>query len=237
MKQHQILCLHGRHSNNDITEIQIHALQLPKRVQCVSLHGKTSKSTSFIFLFPRHDVAHTPIMFKAPHTTPTCFSALHAYSEGPWYAWDSVTETAVSKPLEESLKYLAKFLKENGPFDGVYGFSQGVAMITNFSHPSIWRDRFQFERCPWNFAILACGGASTCMSLDKDDSRTIEIPSFQIFGARDPIKPDSHVLERYWDASRKITYTHRKGHEIDLQILRVEKSLKSLLDNFLDKQL
>lgn len=126
------------------------------------------------------------------------------------------------------------FLKDNGPFDGVYGFSQGVAVITSFSHPSIWQDRFGMDSCPWKFALLACGGGA---SENSRPNSPICIPSLHMFGAVDPYKSASLELEKCWSNDEKLTYTHQKGHEIDLLILNREKELHRLLTDFLDKHL
>jgi hypothetical protein len=175
---------------------------------------------------------------KAPHIASTCYPGLDQFVEGPFYTWaDDSSRGDESCCWDQSLDYLAKFLKENGPFDGVYGFSQGVAMITNFSHPSIWQDRFGMDSCPWKSAILACGGGASGSCCAAMDSRPIRIPSLHIFGAVDPYQSDGHKLEQYWATEHKTTYTHQKGHEIDLLILNREKKLDRLLTDFLDQHM
>lgn len=130
------------------------------------------------------------------------------------------------------MEYLAKYCQENGPFDGVYGFSLGVSIITALSHPSIWRDRLKLKCCPWKFAILACGGGSKMLGNLSSDI-TIDLPSFHIFGAKDNLLKDSQALAMYWISSKKGNYTHERGHAIDMDLCRREKDLACLLNDFL----
>ena len=76
------------------------------------------------------------------------FPRLDEKITGPFYCWaDILQRPAVPKAIlesqwDESLDCVAQFCVENGPFDAVYGFSQGAAIVTNFSHTTIWKDRF-----------------------------------------------------------------------------------------------
>jgi predicted esterase len=219
MPKPRILCLHGGASNDHITQIQITGLKLYEKAECIFLH--------------------------APHQISQCYPGLNMFSEGPWYIWSnhvSGDSTMCTNQWEESLDYIAKFCRENGPFDGVYGFSQGTAIITNFSHPSIWKDKYKMELCPWKFAILACGGASHQINIIKSSPSTnaiiiYNIPSFHIFGRRDPILNDSISISNYWDPNQKEIYYHSRGHEIDMQISYRETELMSKFNIFLGKQL
>ena len=205
----RILCLHGGGSNNDITPFQTGGLQLCKRMECVYLH--------------------------APHVIPWCNPGLNRFSDGPFYVWADPTKSleVQEDQWDESLEYLAKYMKENGPFDGVYGFSQGTAMITEFSHPNIWKDKFKMNSCPWKFAILCCGGASHQITLSK--GMIINVPSFHIFGKKDRIMMDSKTIAEFWDQSQKVTHTHGRGHEIDAQMYNREKEMIVKLNEFLDE--
>ena len=210
----RILCLHGGGSNDDITQFQTGGLRLTHRAECLFLN--------------------------APHVVNYCYPGLSKFSKGPWRVWAPTKGMMFSNhqdQWDESLEYIAKFCEENGPFDGVYGFSQGTAIITNFSHPSIWKDRFQMKQCPWKFAILACGGASFQVNIAKGDAPCINMPSFHIFGRRDMHFNDSNAIAEYWDPSQKMTHTHARGHEIDLLMWTRETELINKLNHFLDEQL
>ena len=92
------------------------------------------------------------------------------------------------------------------------------------------------EKCPWSFCIFACGGASTCIPTLETELPYKGLPSFHIFGIDDPIQLDGRsMMNEYWDSSLVTEYTHEKGHEIDMQLVRREPDLKVLLEDFLNK--
>jgi len=206
----RILCLHGAGSNNMVTSYQIEGLKLTNRFDCVFIH--------------------------APHAT-ACAAGLDEIITGPFYSWADLFKAEVDLEAQwhTSFDVIAKYCAENGPFDGVYGFSQGVAIVTNFSHPSIWKDRFQMEKCPWNFAILACGSYGSLMTIGTEIP--ISLPSFHILGREDIFYDQSKALLTYWDSFHKVISTHARGHEIDMFIWTREKHMMILLDNFLAKLL
>mmetsp|Transcript_26606 Transcript_26606/g.56220 ORF Transcript_26606/g.56220 Transcript_26606/m.56220 type:complete len:245 (+) Transcript_26606:308-1042(+) len=207
----KILCLHGAGSNNDITSFQMQGLQLASHFECVYLH--------------------------APHMSKQCHLGLDSFAEGPWYLWaDRVKSLSDQEDQwEESLEYIAKFCKKNGPFLGVYAFSQGAAIITNFSHPKIWKERFRMTQCPWKFAILACSGDKHNMTIGRDT--TINMPSFHIFGKKDRLLVKSKEVAQYWDSSGKVTHTHEGGHGIDVQMHTREKEMMKKLNDFVGERL
>jgi len=206
----RILCLHGAGSNNEVTSYQIEGLKLTNRFNCVFIH--------------------------APHAT-ACAVGLDERITGPFYSWADIYKAGVDLEAQwhTSFDVIAKFCADNGPFDGVYGFSQGAAIVTNFSHPSIWKDRFKMEKCPWNFAILACGSYGSLMTIGTETP--ISLPSFHILGRDDIFYDQSKDLFTYWDSFHKVTSTHARGHEIDMFIWTREKLIMMMLDNFLTKVL
>ena len=207
----RLLCLHGHNSNSDITRIQVMGLKLPRVARCEFLH--------------------------APHLGSPSLE-LEKFSEGPWYTWGaklSSSSSSLENNWRRSLKYLAEFIKDNGPYDGVYAFSQGVALVTAFTNPTIWRD-FGFVECPWKFVILACGGGSCLLPNNHNNSLLFNIPSFHINGKWDPSRSDSDKLKEYWKEGKRSSYTHNSGHEIDLQIVTREPDLGNLLHAFMANQ-
>lgn len=158
------------------------------------------------------------------------YPGVDQFSDGPFRIWSLCDE----KDWNEGLDYVAQYVRTKGPFDGVYAFSQGVAVVTQFSHPSVWRDRFGFTKCPWKFVIMACGGASSSMTY-MQTSEPIAIPSLHVFGEYDGLISDSKRLARYWKKSLQRTYTHQSGHEIDMKLVQREPKLGILVTDFLKK--
>jgi len=178
------------------------------------------------------------VYLHAPHvcSKSNVYPGLQVFSDGPFYNWadNSKSLETQSDQWQESLEYIAKYCKENGPFDGVYGFSQGAAIVTNFSHPKIRKDIFNMKECPWKFAILACAGAPHHITISKNDE-PINLPSFHIFGKKDRHLVNSKLISQYWNRSQMITHTHDRGHEIDMQMHTREKEMIVKLNDFLDE--
>jgi len=205
----RVLCLHGHGSNDEITNLQLFGLKLSREQAC-----------DLEFL-------------NAPHVADRHMPGLEQYSEGGFYTWGGKKFSKEgNSDWEESLDFLAKYLKKNGPYDGVYGFSQGVTIITAFSNPMIWKKRFRLYQCPWKFAILACGGGSWL--LPNKDQTLLDIPSLHIKGKRDFAYKDSTRIEERWRSDNRESYTHKRGHEIDLRLLEREPKLGIMLHDFFD---
>ena len=111
----------------------------------------------------------------------------------------------------------------------------GTVMVTLFSQPQIWKDRFGFDACPWKFAILVCGGGISCVPNFQSDSsiNSIHLPSLHIQGKTDSYLEESKAIQDYWVEGERQTYMHAGGHEIDLQILVREPQLKTVLEEFI----
>ena len=201
----RLLCLHGGGANNTIASFQTVGLKLSSQFECVFLH--------------------------APHAT-DCFPGLEEMS-GPFYCWGEVDNWETQ--WDESLEYLASFCRENGPFDGVYAFSQAVSVVTNFSHSSIWKDRFNMDQIPWKYAILACGTCDHMMTVGNDIA--IDLPSFHILGLSDEYLDETKTLVSCWDRALSKIGSHVGGHSIDAKMWARELGLMNELTGFLDKQL
>jgi len=74
------------------------------------------------------------------------------------------------------------------------------------------------------------------MDIQQNDASKIDLPSFHIFGEKDPILADGQALEPYWNTEKRMKYTHTRGHEIDMNMTRREPELGKLLKDFLDEQ-
>lgn len=174
------------------------------------------------------------VYLHAPFVT-ECYPGLELFAEPPFYTWGRSDSSGAERAADRarSLNHIADFVDKHGPFEGVYGFSLGSAVITELSHVDTWRDELKLRRCPWNFAILACGGASRFISVDK--AVPIGIPSFHIFGEKDRHLEDSRKIADHW--ADRMTATHSSGHEIDMMMHRREIEMMRKLDDFLNTRL
>jgi len=86
----RILCLHGRGSNNDITQFQMVHTRLAQHCDCDLLH--------------------------APHPDSAYSSDFHLLSQQPFYAWwfGEIDGPRLARVLRRVLRYIERF----GPYDG-----------------------------------------------------------------------------------------------------------------------
>lgn len=113
----QILCLHGYRQN-----------------------GKSfkDKTGSLRKLLKKHAEL---VYINAPHLIPIANDANETSEEQrAWYfstealTFNSHDQTDYSWGLEESVKMIGQAFQEQGPFDGILGFSQGAALASILCH-------------------------------------------------------------------------------------------------------
>lgn len=90
----------------------------------------TKKKFELLYIDP-------PVVIKSKEELPFKLSEDEAEAN---VKWNSIVEQGINRAwwkhlsalgyegFQESLDYLTKYIKENGPFDGIIGFSQGAAM-------------------------------------------------------------------------------------------------------------
>ena len=98
----RLLALHGAKSNNDVTKMQLDNLQITSKVaDIVYLHGK----------------------IEVEEGDPALSELVH----GPFFSW--IDEAGGSEEVRESLiaavQHVMATVQQLGPFDGIFGFSQG----------------------------------------------------------------------------------------------------------------
>lgn len=117
-----------------------------------------------------------------------------------------------------SLAHLRRVFSEQGPFDGVLGFSQGAAVAA-----ALCRYRGGGEGPPiaFKFAVLCSGFRSPAEGAADGSPGVIDIPSLHIYGAqkgRDrQIKvAESEKLAEQFEPSRRVVVEHCAGHIVPI---------------------
>ncbi|KAK5055283.1 hypothetical protein LTR84_013033 [Exophiala bonariae] len=100
----RFLCLHGRGTNSDIFESQLAAL-----------FSRLSPEHSFDFIDAPYHCSAAPGISKI--------------YDGPYLAWHSRYDPVHIAEIHE---YIDSVINEDGPYDGVIGFSQGAALAASF---------------------------------------------------------------------------------------------------------
>lgn len=139
--------------------------------------------------------------------------SLTMFSEGPWLKWDNTVDT---------IKYIVDFALKNGPFDAIYGFSQGATMATIVSSPSVWRDLYKLPKCPWRFAICACVGATELARSTELEGKKLELPvtlpSLHILGRADALLKEGEAFRQQYQQAGLCTLYHASGHELPMSL-------------------
>ena len=122
-----------------------------------------------------------------------------------------------------ALSQLEIYIQEEGPFDGVLGFSQGAALAATYL-ARLRRDKTS-RPLPFRCAVFFCGGIPfDPKSLDQGEmkliepettGRILELPTANIWGRNDTVWPgSSEVLCELCEDSCKAVYVHDEGHSI-----------------------
>eukprot|EP00908_Phaeocystis_cordata_P011789 Transcript_22744.p1 GENE.Transcript_22744~~Transcript_22744.p1 ORF type:complete len:288 (+),score=19.60 Transcript_22744:81-944(+) len=110
----RLLCLHGACSSSDVTRLQLTSLGLDALgLELVCVDAPLESQTS-----------------------------IDGSGRGrTWQQVDGAPASAdeLAKQLEDSLRFVVKHVRDHGPYDGAFGFSQGAAVVTLLSDASLRR--------------------------------------------------------------------------------------------------
>ncbi|VDM18062.1 unnamed protein product, partial [Hydatigera taeniaeformis] len=125
----------------------------------------------------------------------------------------AIDSTDFLRGFDESVEVVKNALKEQGPFDGIFAFSQGAAFVTLL--------QFLMEQHPqeWNaptvkFAILVATFKSRCSLHDPLYRESIKMPTLLVYGADDKIIPPEMTEELLPFYAAPQTLVHPGGHMI-----------------------
>ena len=198
MTRPKLLCLHGRRSNAQVTEMQCQGiLELDKVCE---LH-----------------------CLDAPFES-TAFDK----NIGPgrsWFLRDGPPEAA-QEALRQSLLHIVRTIASHGPFDGCYGFSQGCAIASLLCEPVV-HGALGLTAPPFRFTLLVCGvdydtafGAGVahqfigaCAAQEgASRSSLLQLPSLHFMGEKDDALASSQALAQRF-AQPQLLF-HKSGHTL-----------------------
>ncbi|XP_034949593.1 esterase OVCA2 [Chelonus insularis] len=188
----RVLALHGYYQSNTIFSGKLG-----------SLRKSFKQKVDFIFA-------------QAPHVVPP-----HQFDNeenevdgrGWWFnTEDHIFKATVPSNLsvcfEESVKVIEKIFEEQGPFDGILGFSQGASFV------SILCSMQQKKISPikFNFAIMISGFKSLCAPHAVFYDEQINLPSLHVYGESDKIIPIEMATDLANLFINKKVVIHEGGH-------------------------
>ncbi|CAF0742990.1 unnamed protein product [Brachionus calyciflorus] len=180
-----------------------------------------------------------PKQFRLNQTTDEAKSSIEII-EKCWYLKEPGSVFDYDKDFEMSIKHLNNVFREKGPFDGIWGFSQGsemVAILANLMTKNV--KSALIPDINFKFAIISATCKSRPIQLDHfyDSTRKINIPTLHIIGKSDKLVDYNKSLElcEYFDSPK--IYLHELGHFIPAKkddILVYSEFLKEMI-NFCKK--
>ena len=192
----KLLCLHGARSSSDVTQMQLFSLGLDAlgcEVDCVNSPLESSFDGS----------GGNSRAWQMVDFDPATF-----YSEEERLG-------LLGKQLEQSLHFIVAHVREHGPYDGAYGFSQGASIVTLLSDESVLRSLGVHEPL-WDFVVLACGVDYLAAQRLIPSSPKLTLPSLHLIGDIDPWRAQSEALLGRYERPRVLH--HPYGHELPLTL-------------------
>ena len=103
----RILALHGKQSNSEVTKVQLQNLSITE---------------------DKYDITFLDGIIDEDRADPE----LEEFFNGPFYSWfhGSYTDARFAPSLLKAVAHVYKVIASTGPFDVIYGFSQGATVAT-----------------------------------------------------------------------------------------------------------
>ncbi|KAK9330114.1 serine hydrolase FSH [Lipomyces starkeyi] len=126
-----------------------------------------------------------------------------------WWVKDEEKEEYVG--LDKTWAYLAEYIKEEGPFDGAVGFSQGAALAGMLCSQIT---KIAPDHPPFKFAVLYSGFRSPLPQHKYIYNPLISTPTLHILGSLDTVVSEqrSKTLIDACEQDMRVVYTHPGGH-------------------------
>lgn len=192
----RVLCIHGYRQN-----------EASFRERTGALRKLLKKHVDFIFI-------------SAPHVIPEAANLARADAEqerGWWFSkpdnsYYALERTDCCLGFQASVDAIRTAFEEQGPFDGILGFSQGAAFVPLLG---VLKHREPAGPLQFRFAILVAAFKSLVSPHSEYyDGPLLDVPSFHMIGANDAVIPAS-VSEELADSCPGATvYRHDGGHYI-----------------------
>ncbi|XP_068457179.1 esterase OVCA2 [Clinocottus analis] len=197
----------------------------PLRVLCI--HGYRQNGSSFrekTGALRKLLKKHVELVYlSAPHSVPPASSeALESSggdedSRGWWFSdvqalsFSAQQQCEESLGLDDSVTAVREAVKNQGPFDGILGFSQGAAFVAMLCCLQEQKLEPEFN---FRFSILVAGFRSACEEHKKFYNPPLQIPSLHVFGLEDRVIPDNMSRELLPSFHDPQVLTHPGGHFI-----------------------
>lgn len=164
--------------------------------------------------------------------------------EGPYYEWFTIHKSESQQPggppitaymgLEQSEEYLCQIMREQGPFDGLIGFSQGGLMASVLVAQQRAGLLLQ-DMPPLRFVLLFGSVMSHHPRHVETYQGRVQVPSCHVVGHQDWVK--EHAIDLARQFQNPIVIMHPRGHVIPRLQGPHLAVLKSYLASFMNKDM
>ncbi|KAG6975747.1 hypothetical protein JG688_00002053 [Phytophthora aleatoria] len=122
---------------------------------------------------------------------------------------DEETGQYLLSRVEEAIEYVANFVKKEGPFDGIFGFSQGGSMASMILQRQVSTSESPFA---FRFSIFVSAGAIGDPKYMSDVK--VDVPSLHIIGETDAVVDTERSLALKDLFVNPKVFMHPGGHYI-----------------------
>ena len=157
-----------------------------------------------------------------------CHKDMEGMSRGPYYTWCSMSpdnKYIDHDTAEQALNFVYDIIVEDGPFDGIMGFSQGANLALTLLR------RFPIDQA-WDSALASCKFgiffSSVGVQEEQKDLATLSIPSLHVFDDADSNVP--MLATRHCEPGSVKTLLHHSGHAIPRDRATVDSILEAIQD-------
>ena len=149
-----------RETDRDAFASSRHRAHLPRckrtgrPLKILALHGRGSNNDITAIQLSSLEVPTRCVadLLSAPHSSSPQSDVFHMLSNRPFHEWGHD---------EDALKGVLAYIERHDPYDGLYGFSQGAAVVTALSKPGVAEGFGSKRTCASSFAPVGCRRRAT----------------------------------------------------------------------------
>ncbi|KAL2467492.1 Serine hydrolase [Forsythia ovata] len=216
----QIIHLSGQNNRNksNILSMGSEGINTPRKLRFLCLHGFRTSAEIFkkqvTGKWPESVLENLDLVFVDAPFPCQGKSDVEGIFDPPYYEWFQFNkEFNEYENFDECLAYIENCMIEQGPFDGLLGFSQGA--ILSAALPGLQANGMALTKAPTKInSLIIIGGAKLKNPLlaEKAYSLPIQCPSVHFLGETDFLKPyGTQLLESFVEP---LVIHHPKGHTI-----------------------
>jgi predicted esterase len=162
--------------------------------------------------------------------------SVEGFFEPPFYSWvDQSAEVGdeLTDSVLDVMEMLYETVEEEGPFDGVIGFSQGATIACWFVLHHALKKPLDPPFALFKFCLLfGAAGMPELLGVTLDSDKLKEakigIPSLHVCGQADEILDDSLALMKRCEDGTAELLLHKFGHTVPKDAQTVDRIMKGI---------